>query len=109
MQSNHTYFNYCQNSIIGVWVCFYLKVLSVITLYGIFGSPCRAVRAVLVYHMQPQRRSPSLMLFYFARALLCDISKQRSVIFSESWKHWEYKWCLLDPVYYATLVLSEVG
>lgn len=42
------------------------------------------------------------MLFYFARALLCEASKQSSVIFSESWKRLEYKWCLLDPGYYAT-------
>lgn len=72
MQSKSTYFNYCQDSIIGVWVCVYLKVLSVVTLNGVFGFPRRAIRGVAVCHVQPQGRDPGLIFFYFAGALLYE-------------------------------------
>lgn len=74
MQSHSTYFNNRQDSIISFCVCFYLKVPPFVALYGVFGSPCQAVRGVLVYHMQPQRRS--LTFFYFARALLYECRMQ---------------------------------
>lgn len=77
MQLIITYLDDCQDPIIGVWVCFYFKVASLITLNGVYGSPCRAVWGVFVRHVHPQRRGPDLIFIYFAGALLFESKVQR--------------------------------
>lgn len=87
MQLNITYFYDSQDSIICFWVCLYFEVLSLVTLDAVFGSPCRAVWSVFVRRMQPQRRGPGLLFFYFARALLYE-SEGQSLREKNSASYW---------------------
>lgn len=75
---NHTYFYDCQDAIVGIWVCFDLEVIRLVTVDGVFYPPCIAVGGVFVCRMQAQRRRASLILPHFAGALQNESRYQSS-------------------------------